>query len=86
MAEIERNSVSNIPTDDVNLYSYNMKWFSWRGLKKTFVKVADILPHDFDVLSVSVPNIVVKNQAIARNITKLCTDEFLNRVLDGSEF
>lgn len=86
MAEIERNAVSKIPSDDTNLYSYNIKWTSCRRLIKTFSKVAEILPHDFGVLSVSVQNILVINQAIARNIIELRTEEFLNGVLNGSAF
>lgn len=86
VAELERDATTNVESEDISLYSYWIKWFSFRRLKKTFENVAEILRQDFCILSVCITSILVRDSEIARNVTKFCSPKILDEVLAGTGF
>lgn len=55
-------------------------------MKKTFANIAEVLPEDFGVLTVSIPNILVTKNELAKKMKDLITTNILNNVFNGEGF
>lgn len=55
-------------------------------IEENFQKVTEILPVDFDILSVSVSNMLVSKYEMIKNISKLLSLKVLDKVLAGKGF